>query len=106
MFREVVARLMPFVGSWFRPLQPLELTDCDPYYSPTTGTGSTDTITPPAPMYHHTTYAAKIPVTFAIIRAILGGCKRLQINGLNITLKEIEINTEPNVAEISGFIEN
>lgn len=106
MFREVVARLMPFVGSWFRPLQTLNLTDCDPYYNPTTNTGSTDTITPPAPMYHHTTYAAKIPVTFAIIRAILGGCKRLQINGLNITLKEIEINTEPNVAEISGFIEN
>lgn len=105
MFREVVARLMPFVGSWFRPLQPLTITDCDPYYNPTTGTGSTDTITPPAPMYHHTTYAAKIPVTFALIRAILGGCKRLNINGLNITLKEIEINTEPSVAEVSGFIE-
>ena len=105
MFREVVARLMPFVGSWFRPLQPLTITDCDPYYNPTTGTGSTDTITPSAPMYHHTTYAAKIPVTFALIRAILGGCKRLNINGLNITLKEIEINTEPSVAEVSGFIE-
>lgn len=106
MFREVVARLMPFIGSWFRPLQPLTITDCDPYYNPTTGTGSTETITPPAPMYHHTTYAAKIAVTFSLLRAILGGCKRLQINGLNITLKEIEINTEPNVAEISGFIEN
>lgn len=105
MFREVVARLMPFVGSWFRPFQQLTITDCDPYYNPTTGTGSTDTITPPAPMYHHTTYAAKIPVTFALIRAILGGCKRLNINGLNITLQEIEINTEPSVAEVSGFIE-
>ena len=105
MFREIVSRLMPFIGSWLRPLQPLELTDCDPYYNPTTGTGSTDTITPPAPMYHHTTFAAKIPVTFSLIRAILGGCKRLNINGLNITLKEIEINTEPSVAEISGFIE-
>ena len=105
MFREVVARLMPFIGSWFRPLHPLELTDCDAYYNPTTGTGSTDTITPPAPMYHHTTFAAKIPVTFSLIRAILGGCKRLNINGLNITLKEIEINTEPSVAEVSGFIE-
>lgn len=105
MFREVVARLMPFIGSCFRPLQTLTLTDCDPYYNPTTGTGSTDDITPPAPMYHHTTYAAKIPVTFALIRAILGGCKRLNINGLNITLKEIEINTEPSVAEVSGFIE-
>ena len=105
MFREVVSRLMPFIGSWFRPLQLLTITDCDPYYNPTTGTGSTDPITPPAPMYHHTTYAAKIPVTFALIRAILGGCKRLNINGLNITLKEIEINTEPSVAEVSGFIE-
>lgn len=105
MFREFVARLMPFIGSWFRPLQPLELTDCDAFYNPTTGTGSTDTITPPAPIYHHTTFSAKIPVTFALIRAILGGCKRLNINGLNITLKEIEINTEPSVAEVSGFIE-
>ena len=106
MFSEVVSRLLPFLGSWFRPLQRLELTDCDPFYNPTTGTGSTDPITPPAPMYHHTTFSAKIPVTFALVRAILNGCKRLKINGLNITLKDIEINTEPSVAEISGFIEN
>lgn len=106
MFRDVVARLLPFIGSWVRPLQPLELTDCDPYYNTTTNTGSTDAITPTAPMYHHTTFYAKIPVTFALVRAILNGCKRLKINGLNITLKDIEINTEPSVAEISGFIEN
>lgn len=106
MFREVVARLMPFIGSWFRPLQQLNITDCDSYYNPTTGTGSTDPITPPAPIYQHTTFSAKIPITFALVRAILNGCKRLKINGLNITLKEIEINTEPSVAEISGFIEN
>jgi hypothetical protein len=106
MFREVVSRLLPFIGSWFRPLQPLNITDCDPYYNPTTGTGSTDPITPPAPIYHHTTFSAKIPVTFALVRAILNGCKRLKINGLKITLKDIEINTEPSVAEISGFIEN
>lgn len=106
MFREVVSRLLPFIGSWVRPLQPLELSDCDPFYNHTTGTGSTDTITPPAPLYHHTTFSAKIPVTFALVRAILNGCKRLKINGLNITLKDIEINTEPSVAEISGFIEN
>ena len=57
-------------------------------------------------MYQPTTFSAKIPVTFALVRAILSGCKRLKINGLTITLKEIEINTEPSVAEISGFIEN
>ena len=106
MFREVVSRLLPFIGSWVRPLQPLELSDCDPFYNHTTGTGSTDPITPPAPMYQPTTFSAKIPVTFALVRAILSGCKRLKINGLTITLKDIEINTEPSVAEISGFIEN
>lgn len=106
MFREVINRLMPLLGSWLRPLQPLEITDCDSFYNPTTGTGSTDTITPPAPIYQHTTFSAKIPVTFDLVRAILNGCKRLKINGLNITLKDIEINTEPSVAEISGYIEN
>lgn len=106
MLREVVKRLLPFFGSWFRPLQQLELTDCDAYYNPTTGTGSTDPITPPAPLYHHAVLSAKIPVTFDLVRAILNGCKRLKINGQTIALKDIEINTEPSVAEISGFIEN
>lgn len=105
MFREIVARLMPFVASWMRPLQTLTLTDCDPYYNPTTGTGSTDTITPPSPIYGSATIAAKIPVTFALVRAILGGCKRIRINGTTIALKDIEINTDPSVAEVSGFIE-
>ena len=105
MFREIVSRLMPFIGSWFRPLQPLTLTDCDPYYNPTTGTGSTDTITPPSPIYGSAVIAAKIPVNFALVRAILGGCKRLRLNGTTIALKDIEINTEPSVAEVSGFIE-
>ena len=106
MFREVVARLLPFLASWVRPLQPLEITDCDSFYNNTTNTGATDTITPPAPPYHHALLSAKIPVNFAVVRAILSGCKRLKIGGLTITLKEIEINVEPSVAEISGFIEN
>ena len=105
MFREIVSRLMPFVASWMRPLQPLTLTDCDPYYNPTTGTGSTDIINPPSPIYGSAVIAAKIPVNFALVRAILGGCKRLRLNGTTIALKDIEINTEPSVAEISGFIE-
>ena len=105
MFREIVSRLMPFVASWMRPLQPLTLTDCDPYYNPTTGTGSTDTITPPSPIYGSAVIAAKIPVNFALVRAILGGCKRLRLNGTTIAMKDIEINTEPSVAEVSGFIE-
>lgn len=105
MFREVVSRLLPFVGSWMRPLLPLEVSGCAPYYNPTTGTGATDTVQPPAPIYAAAAMSAKIPVNFALVRAILGGCKRLKIGGTTVTLKDIEINTEPSVAEISGFVE-
>lgn len=105
MFREAVSRLLPFVGSWLRPLLPLEVSDCDPYYNPTTGTGATDTIQPPSPVYGPAVLSAKIPVTFATVRALLGGCKRMRLGGVTVTLKDIEINTEPSVAEISGFVE-
>lgn len=105
MFREVVARLLPFVGSWLRPLLPLDVSDCDPCYNPTTGTGATDTIQPPSPVYGSAVLSAKIPVTFSTVRALLGGCKRMRLGGVTVTLKDIEINTEPSVAEISGFVE-
>lgn len=105
MFREVVSRLLPLLGSWLRPLQQLNITDCDSFYNPTTNTGSTDPLLPVPPLYSNYTISARIPVTFELMRAILNGCKRLKINGLNIALKEIEINTEPNIAEISGLIE-
>ena len=105
MFREIVSRLMPFFVSWMRPVLPLEVSGCDAYYNPTTGTGSTDTVRPPAPIYAAAVLSAKIPVNFALVRAILGGCKRLKLGNTTVALKDIEINTEPSLAEISGFVE-